>query len=454
MLLTHITAVDPYFRLLNNIRSRRKAIQWQAFAQRGHSPQSEKALSELRRHEHILLNVGPNGLHTHDYRYVNQWFKSLGNVEEHCLSLFDIFLRPNPSTQKDELETRFLRNLKLQNSKIRVHELKNRILLETIHRISLGWYPIFNTLTVTNDFYEEVFSPGSRNFQRYIDRFKYAIRRATHDQDKTCLHGGHSYFAVVEEGDERGRLHFHVLHFCQSLPRNTHDPNSGRAIPNYRIISSCRHFWTSGFSSPIAARLNGMDNWARLGWRWPVERKGNRWIAIEASNPLRLANYIAKYITKGIEKDTFQWRTRTSQNFGAHLIKKSLTNLTVAELNHILTMTPQMMKLGDLQLPPNLVKKLTTKELLARLRNAPPNSKRSTKLKSLTHIKPQPSIVERFRTLTQTKPNHNSQNIGSKLTTNSNASDIFKIRQSFLDTLDEFEYSDIEIPRRGFNPRF
>ena len=88
-----------------------------------------------------------------------------------------------------------------------------------------------------------------RNVDRYIGQHVYGTIR--NSRLPSHRDNYHSCFAVVEEGDEGGRLHIHCLHFCRSLPDDALlDPNAGRATPDRREIQA---FKSSG-STVIAHR--------------------------------------------------------------------------------------------------------------------------------------------------------------------------------------------------------
>src|SRR5437870_2333888 len=51
-----------------------------------------------------------------------------------------------------------------------------------------------------------------------------------------------------------GRLHFHAVHFMQTLPTGSVDPNFGRRVRNRRQLNSLQNTWPYGYSMPIAVR--------------------------------------------------------------------------------------------------------------------------------------------------------------------------------------------------------
>lgn len=84
-------------------------------------------------------------------------------------------------------------------------------------------------------------------------------------------------------------------------------------------------------------RYSPLDAYGKAGYRWPLDPKTGG--ALEIGSPLRVASYIAKYITKGYNswnRDKLLWRVRKTQTLGLQLLKiftskvSPMTNLILA----------------------------------------------------------------------------------------------------------------------------
>lgn len=244
-------------------------------------------------------------------------------------------------------------------------------------------------------------------FGKYIKKVNYAIREALELNGKEKVETFHSYFCATEYGSKDGRLHFHVVHFVRALPLGSKDPNDGRSIPYYRLISSFKRFWYYGFSEPIAWRVSGEDNYAKLGWRWPTDKEG---VPIDSSVIGQLGAYVAEYVNKAYGKDTEIWKTRMSRNFGTKIIRNAVSLMdeeTMMYASEIRARKELIIK--GLRIPREILRKEATKRLLQRLRSRRESWSALMQLKSLANTEPQKSIVELYRDMTRRKTNPNSQ---------------------------------------------
>lgn len=444
ILITDLNAVSPYFRLLNNIRSRIKAIEWQTKVQNKHPEVSRMTVKKLKRMEKSLLVIKYTNTKSIDYQEIKKRFKSTGSTEEHIIKIFGNCLKPGSSRVVDPVEANMLASMAKSNKQKRVIELQTRILLEILDKESKGWFIVFNTLTIANEYMEKVYKRENRIFEKYILSLNYAVKMQTEKigEGKTKETADyHTYFAVVEEGTKTGRLHFHVLHFFRNLPNNCNDPNNGRRVPSQRIISELRNYWLYGYSTPIAVRLSAMDNYNRVGWIWPVckELRGSSYVALEASSPLRMARYMSKYITKANEERAFRWRTRLSKGFGTKIIKIALTRIATSTLESqmIAVAMWRHLEVMGISFPMALTRKLALKEYLLRKSSEQKSSRTSTIQRSLMMVKRHPSIVEQYRALIRKKPRSSLQNIGSLQTQSLKRADIFEIHTAFTEALEE-----------------
>jgi hypothetical protein len=303
--VTTLASVNGFFQLLSFVRSYKKRIEYHVKIVCDTDPYVLRVIKDLERCEVILLDIQYTTTRGWRVGVVRRYVKDLGNVSDFCERYFGFFLK-STTVNKGSLEQRILRSMKVANNKQRVNDLMARIMMELQEKLHYGWYPIFNTLTVSEEYYDKVFARDSRCWEHYVLRFKRLI-------GKEC---GHVYFGVVEAGEKTGRLHFHVLHLIEKLPKGSFDPNVGRIRCDLRIIDVFRKCWMYGTSDPVAVRMNGTDSYARLNWRWPVEMKGGKWNAVEPTDPLRLARYLTKYVTKAYGAKKWKWKTKMSRNYG------------------------------------------------------------------------------------------------------------------------------------------
>lgn len=440
--VSNLSAVDGHFRLLAEIRSRIRTLNFHIdvlgksiTAQR----HKEELLELLRKTEDLTYSTYPNYL-----GWIRQGFKRYGTTREHMERIFNTHITPGNGAT-DPLEKAILQDLKISNQGIRTQALRTRIELELIYRSHLDWFPIFNTLTVSDAHYTDVFKPGSRAFENYIRRFVREICKSIYGRAiKPNREQVHTYFAVVERGGQTGRLHFHVLHLCRALPFGARDPNIGLAIGDRRIIDSIRNYWPHGFSSPIAVRFDSNDVYGRIGWRWPLKRDGQHHVSLEASTQAQLANYLAKYITKS-HKENYRWRTKTSQHFGKTIISEAMTLVSQRTLEtHLTSVTSHHhLTIGKITFPAKTVQQEATRELLRRLQQPKKknDSERLTKLKSLISLNPRPTVVEHLRTLTRTTKTYNRQSSGVTVTKSTNDTGIFEALQAFEAVLFKYGYN-------------
>lgn len=306
-----------------------------------------------------------------------------------------------------------LSSLKIAKIKARITEQKWRLRQELTEKAHQGYYIIFDTLTIDPKHYKNVWAQSSKIFTEYKNFYKKASNNT------------HSYFAVREAGELKGRLHIHVIHTMKEMPKKWKiDPNQNKLIPINREIHLAKKAWKYGFSAPIAVRFNTQDAFSRLGWKWPI-KKG---LSLESSNPSKMANYLGKYLTQTLNhKGTTKWKTKISRGLGMTAVKKIMIQLTTEELETLATLTTgSLITLMKKPIPKGILIKEATREYLLRL------NKFSLKkrLKLLTEITPQPSIIEQWNLLTMRKTIFNSRNtinITTRIIKNTESSNIKKI---------------------------
>ena len=289
-----------------------------------------------------------------------------------------------------------------------------------------GWYIIFNTLTINDENYEQVFKRGSKHWRNYIQNFARSIK------------GKHKYFACTELGEKHGRKHIHVLHFCETIPTKWKDPNEGRYKPDKREIKRIKQLWNYGRSAPIAVRTNPQDPYGNIGWRWPCKPNGQ---TLEASSIYQVGAYVAKYVTKAYTKEKNQWRTKASRNFGTTPIHNKLRMMSNQDLLKMVYLSKEdLVYRGSEVIPHNLLKKVAIKIFHSRigyrlnLRRLKGSLKRKEQLPLL------------MRSLIQKIQHHNSRNSGNS----QNLNLISELYKEQLEVANEAFYEALDRLRQIF----
>lgn len=263
---------------------------------------------------------------------------------------------------------------------------------EIAHKAKLGHYMIFNTLTVDNEHYWTVFKRDSTAFKDYVR----AMQRRLRD---------HTYFAVLEEGDETGRLHIHIVHFTSELPAAAGDPNRYRTIPDYHEIDYFKPIWRYGNSTPIALRYSPEDAFGKAGWRWPIDLKTGE--TMVTGSPFRIASYMGKYVTKNHatkKRSKLQWRVRKTHHLGMFLLQKLCSAITTKSLWVMTTTDTMKATWNNWTIPPVLIRQVAMRTLS--LRNHQNGFNTNEAYNSAVHLiarhaTSRPTIVQPGMSLTQ-----------------------------------------------------
>lgn len=278
--------------------------------------------------------------------------------------------------------------------------------LEMTNAFNMGWYIIFNTVTVDPENYSTVFEKGSDVWRKYINKIKRDVGNTTKNGIKTKLYKNYfNYAAVIEEGESTGRLHIHCLLFLKELIP-VKDPNYGLHPPRRREIDEYCDYWEYGHCQFIPIRFSNSDPYGKRGWTWPIDEIGQ---PIPSSSIEKIASYMTKYILKSVDnKGDASWRTKTSRNMGTLKIKTTLTTLNIKMVMALIRYrkAPESIHLSNIQVPFKIIRTLAVKELVHRLRKKRMplrGSEKSTILKTL------------LKHGTQTRLDHNSKNIGNSL---------------------------------------
>lgn len=350
-------------------------------------------IKKMAKYYHLNYLINNNSKIKTIKKELNQWPTILEHWQK--LTNRDYYQSIKPLT---ELQKTMLETLEESSIKARKHQIMWRLKLQLNESIYQQWFVIFNTLTVSTENYKTVWEKKSKVFKEYLYQF-----------DKITCKENHIYFAVTESGAINNREHIHIIHILKTIPNSwKSDPNKGHLIPYRRIIEKTRTLWKYGYSSPIAVRFNAADAWSQINWAWPVVKKEDKYIPIDSGNGDRLASYVAKYLTKTLEKkESKQWKLRMTQRLGLSIINQSMKQLTIRQLRNLLTIQKMnLLTIQEQKIPPQILKTAIHRQLNLQLRN----DNNSTQLMNLTA---QPSIMKRLQNLTQETNQYNWQNITS-----------------------------------------
>lgn len=216
--------------------------------------------------------------------------------------------------------------------------------------VRAGWFLVFDTLTIAPD-REAAFLADPYAVRDHVRRLARRVNVACGRKAGDPFDDVFRFFGVPEYGKARGRLHFHMLYFMRRLPSGCVDPNLGSVWATKREVTALK-CWNYGFSAPIALRYSG-DAFTRLGWAWPVDKKG---VALPVKPPLAVARYVAKYVGKSLkEKEAWlkvnpngkAFRIRMTRSFGltADLSTLSLRGLLeVSCLHYSVTSSARLLR--------------------------------------------------------------------------------------------------------------
>lgn len=406
--VTNAVQFNKEYRLYRGILSRSQRIEWQIENNKElpedivlHAEVNIKLLKQLKERltrlvSNNIITPVPDAQYNNSYLKIYRIFHNHGSTRDHLESIFGDNLK-TITRETCQLREQFYYDLRLLNLNARQQEQNTLFTWEMSYRLKQGYYPVFNTLTVTNEYIDKVFKKGSRCFSTYIK----SINR---------LVGKHPYFAVTEIGDRHGRLHIHVMHLLPRLPEGAADPNVGRSLPDRRELVCLKGKWKYGLSAPMIFRYSEDDPWGKLGYRWPLGEDGE---PIEAGSWIRGAGYMSKYISKSYAtlKRPIKCRTKKSRGVGLTQLRKAINQQPLSTLmTLVITPIKTDLKILNRRMPSQLVHKEAQRNLMQRLKNS---DKRKLKIpKSLMELKAQSSLAQRLTDLTRKNmKRHNSQNI-------------------------------------------
>lgn len=415
MKLTDITIVDPTFRAYRKTITLETTIERElAYHQKTNpdrlSPRQTKAahaalvmLRDLR----SALRLDRTELNSH----------TLGApllrrpVSEILAEIFAGLPQPGKA-QPTALEAALIDNMNTAGRQARCAAHEARLAWEIAYRASLGWFMIFNTLTVAPGEYHKVFSPQSTAFQHYIRRIDNICARAAYGSVRNAKGKDyHTYCAVVEEGAKHGRLHIHVLHMFEKLPHNAQDPNKALRVPYRRELNCFKAQWLHGFTSPIMVRYSPQDAYGQKGYRWPYDNRTNSSYLIRT--PLHIAGYMSKYITKTYtskKRANNLWRIRRSRNLGQHIPEALLSGLSPTQLLAIATCKSENLKINNRRMPRAIFQQEALRQYQKCQNRHSSNNPKPTLAQMAVHIAPIPSPLHSLRGSTRADQTRSLQN--------------------------------------------
>ena len=301
-----------------------------------------------------------------------------------------------------------------------IQRLKN----EVAQAVENDWYMVFETLTFSDDGLKTYFSLDSskraEQFGLHIKRVGRGVNKALGRSTKKPFSDVYKYYAVPEHGTEKGRFHFHILHFCKVLPFDSRDPLFGLKVFDEESMNIKQWVkWSYGRNFSLAVRYTG-DKFTRDGWLAPRDKNG---CVTPNGSADRVAGYVAKYVAKDadhrsaekIKRSKNKWkktlknlemekalehefRTRMSRNFGMNL--PEMAKLTDASLLEMMNLHWKVTPLN------RLVKKSAERELVSR--------RAILTIDDLRGVMPETmNLLRSLRLSIQETLNPNSQNSGN-----------------------------------------
>ena len=414
--LSYAASVEPTIRLFRRIRARVERIQWQVDRLgRDISPSvsivAKRTIADLLEFQGRLVEYS---IKDNTRLEIQREFDKFGSVDAHLTAIFgDDYMPIRPGKRSPLLRSLLLR-ARMVSCTARQRELFTRFRYELMERHHAGWYVIFNTLTVSDWYFDDVFSQNSLVFRDYVRSVDRAVAARCYGSFRLARGKEyHRYFAVVEQGSKTGRLHLHVVHMVKELPFGCSDPNLGRRIPYCREITGFKRFWTVGYSAPISVRFGAGDAFGKAGWRWPAVNGGDKWLPYRSGNVGSLAGYMCKYIVKAYteKRGNYIWRTRMTHGLGMKIPRAALMKMPTSRLLVLTGALPtKRLMLRGKMYPLGILKREATRLIIQRMRSKP--HRMLAMSKSLTLLHPRPSLVTQYRDLIAGKPIRNLRSIG------------------------------------------
>jgi len=333
MIISDVAAVDPEYKSYRQAITLAASIQRRlAYYERNHEWELTEAHRDAARSCIEALELFSTRLVSNELISNTPPILRL-SAKEALWQIFKGLPQPRPG-QKTVMEQAVIDLMTEQGREQRAQGHEAMLALEIAYRATEGWYGVFNTLTVEDRFYREVFNGQSRAFRDYVSAVDRLAAQAAYGSVRIAKGAEyHTYFAVVEEGAKTGRLHIHVLHWLKALPKSWLDPNRAMPLPTRREVEPLKGLWRYGWSSPIMVRYSPTDAYGSAGFRWPYDTRTGKPLLVKS--PLAIAGYMSKYVTKSYvspKREKHLWRIRKSHGVGRNLLRRLLSPLTPAQL--------------------------------------------------------------------------------------------------------------------------
>lgn len=412
MKLTDATKADRHFRAYRRCLTLAQTIdrQLQYYNKHhssqlspGHQAKAERAIASLNELRQIIVRLDRYELKSH-----TQARDLIERPTKDTLAEIFTGLPARRPAQRTGIEQAVVDLMNQTGKNTRQQAHRATLGYEIAHRASLGWFMVFNTLTVNSNHYHKVFNPDSTAFKDYLRHVDRQSAQSSYGSIRAAIgREHHTYFAVVEEGAQNGRLHIHVVHFLKNLPKGSADPNRGLAVPTRRELSTLKAKWPFGFSSPIMVRYSPQDAYGLAGFRWPYDTKTEKPYAI--GSPLRLSSYMSKYIMKSYnssKRSSQLWRIRKTQSLGQQVLQELLSTLTDPQLLEVARCPSQNLKLNNQRIPHQLLRH----QALRLYSTRPSRPGKPTILAIARDLQPALSPLQCLRGSTRTSPGSSPQN--------------------------------------------
>ena len=236
---------------------------------------------------HIIETNDSEVVHTEWRKYLNE------NPCKHLDAVFDMPIKPNAGF--DEVAKSMIKGQYARRRAEHIQRLNN----ETHIRSNDGWYMVFQTITFSDDGLRDYFKAENRShlLNTYFKKIGRGVAKACGRDIQDSHSDIYKYYAVHEHGSQRGRFHYHVVHYCKELPFACKDPLYGRNLDNVQPEWNNIKEWPRfpfGMNLTLAVRYQG-DAFTRRGWLAPRDKDGN----IQENKPVdAVIRYIAKYVSK------------------------------------------------------------------------------------------------------------------------------------------------------------
>lgn len=355
----------------------------------------------------------------------------------------------NTADSRLKMYKQFKNKLRLDCLAQRRSVLKKRVRYAIAEAAHNNWYLVFGTLTVDDKHMEQVTSLDSSVWTDYIRSVDRAVGISIHGTWRNAINARisgndfHKYFAVVEYGTKTHRYHLHVIHMMKQLPFGCSDPNLGLIQPINYNIDRFRAFWPYGANSCwTPMRYSNSDSFSQINWRWPVKYVSRgTYKPIQLGSPLKVANYICKYINKSYAEDQqkgeLKWRTKMSRNLGLTPLKLLINQMSRPQLYRQM-LNPSTLNLLNQRIPTTMYRRLCFRQWL-NLKSSMTSIIR--KMSVLNRLEPRENILKSFVNSVETTHEYNPESFGNTEMKNIPNMDTFNL-QNKLNIIEKQLFGD------------